>query len=225
MGHGCAIDNLPLLVSTNLVIANIMKTAKLSATDRRAGIVAAAIRLFSERGFRGVTTRELAAEVGVSEPVLYQHFATKRDLYTAIIDSKSQEVARVTSDLENYLETDDDYGFFRRLAELILGFHEKDPAYLRLLLFSALERHELADLFHARQTRAFFDAITRYIQRRVAQGAFRQIDPLFIAQSFAGMVAHFGLDRVLFPKAPQPLDRESTIDGMVSIFLKGIQND
>ncbi len=204
-----------------------MSTAapKLSGTERRAAIVSAAIRLFSERGFRGVTTRELAAEVGVSEPVLYQHFATKRELYAAIIDSKSQEVERVTADLEQYLETDDDHGFFRRLAELILSFHEQDPAYLRLLLFSALERHELAELFHSRQTCAFFSAVTRYIERRVAQGAFRQLDPLFIAKAFAGMVDRFGLDRVLFPNAPQLLDRERTIDGLVSIFLKGIQND
>ena len=204
-----------------------MSTAapKLSGTERRAAIVTAAIRLFSERGFRGVTTRELAAEVGVSEPVLYQHFATKRDLYAAIIDSKSHDVERVTTDLEKYLDTDDDHGFFRHLAELILAFHEHDPAYMRLLLFSALERHELADLFHSRQTCAFFDAVTRYIQRRVAQGAFRELDPFFIAKAFAGMVDRFGMDRVLFPKAPQLLDRDSTIDGLVSIFLRGIRND
>lgn len=198
---------------------------KLSGSERRAGIVSAAIRLFSERGFRGVTTRELAAEVGVSEPVLYQHFATKRDLYAAIIDTKSQDVDRVTADLDQYLDTNDDQAFFRHLADLILAFHEHDPAYLRLLLFSALERHELAELFHSRQTCAFFAAVTRYIERRVAQGAFRQLDPIFVARAFAGMVDHFGHDRVLFPKTPQLLDRDSTIDSLVSIFLKGIQND
>src|SRR5260370_40790063 len=59
---------------------------RLNSDQRRAAIVDAAVRLFSERGFRGTTTRELAAAVGVSEPTLYAHFATTRDLYSAIIE-------------------------------------------------------------------------------------------------------------------------------------------
>ena len=60
---------------------------RLSGAQRRAAILDAAIELFASRGFRGVTTREIAAAVGVTEPVLYQHFPSKRDLYTAIIES------------------------------------------------------------------------------------------------------------------------------------------
>ena len=59
----------------------------MTATERRAAIIQAAMKLFSERGFRGTTTREIASAVGVSEPVLYQHFPSKGDLYTAIIET------------------------------------------------------------------------------------------------------------------------------------------
>ena len=71
-----------------------MATARLSSQARRAAILDAAVRLFSEKGFRGVTTRELAAAVGVSEPVLYQHFETKRDLYHAIIEERAVQGER-----------------------------------------------------------------------------------------------------------------------------------
>ena len=63
---------------------------RMSSEERRAAIVHAACRLFAERGFRGTTTRELAAAVGVTEPVLYEHFRTKRDLYSAIIGEKAK---------------------------------------------------------------------------------------------------------------------------------------
>jgi AcrR family transcriptional regulator len=47
------------------------KRQRLSKDQRRQAIVEAAAALFAERGFRGVTTRELAKAVGVTEPVLY----------------------------------------------------------------------------------------------------------------------------------------------------------
>ena len=64
---------------------------RLSSQQRRSAILGTAIRLFAERGFRGVTTRELAAAVGVSEPVLYQHFPSKKELYSAIIEASKDE--------------------------------------------------------------------------------------------------------------------------------------
>ena len=197
---------------------------KLPAQVRKAAIVEEAIKLFSDKGFRGATTRELAAAVGVSEPVLYQHFATKSDLYSAIIETKSQEVQRITDEIQGYLEVGDDRAFLTHLAGCILDFHEHDPAYLRLLLFSALEKHELADRFHEQQSRAFLRAVVAYVERRMEQGAFRSgIDPALVAMSFIGMVAHFGLDRMLGQEGEWPQDRKTVVDGMVNIFLDGIR--
>ena len=197
---------------------------KLTALERKAAIVDAAIKLFSEKGFRGTTTRELAAAVGVSEPVLYQHFQTKSDLYAAIIiKTKSQDAQRFTEELEIYLAGADDRGFFTFLANQILDFYEKDPTYLRLLLFSALERHELKDRFHDRKAQGAMRAIAGYIGRRVRQGVFRSMDPTFLALSFMGMVAHYGQDRLFSEHSEWPADRRDVVDGMVTIFLDGIR--
>src|SRR5579884_721131 len=133
--------------------------ARLSAQERRAAIVTAAVRLFSEKGFRGTTTRELAASVGVSEPVLYQHFATKKDLYAAIIDAKSNEIEQIAGRLKSWSDSTDDQGFFACIANIILDWHEQNPAWLRLYLFSALEKHEMADLFYDRRAHGFFQFI------------------------------------------------------------------
>src|SRR5919107_1928215 len=62
---------------------------RMAAEDRRLQIALTAMRLFSERGFRGTTTKEIAQAAGVSEAIIFRHFATKEDLYSAIIDLKS----------------------------------------------------------------------------------------------------------------------------------------
>lgn len=196
----------------------------MTGQERRAAIIDAAVRLFAERGFRGTTTRELAAAVGVSEPVLYQHFKTKRELYTAIIESKMEESEKRGDHLAAYLETDDDRGLFTALAEFILDWYAEDPAYVRLLLSSGLESHELADLFHERHAERFFETLGNYIRRRIAQRAFREIDPLLAARLFTGMVAHHAQAALLFRRAAPAESRERIVDAMVDIFLDGIRN-
>lgn len=59
---------------------------RLPAAERRQALVETALRVFSEGSYRGATTAEIARAAGVSEPILYRHFASKRDLYFACID-------------------------------------------------------------------------------------------------------------------------------------------
>jgi TetR/AcrR family transcriptional regulator len=64
-----------------------MTTAiRLPAAERRRALVDTALRVFAEGSYRGTTTAEIAREAGVSEPILYRHFASKRDLYLACIE-------------------------------------------------------------------------------------------------------------------------------------------
>jgi AcrR family transcriptional regulator len=70
---------------------------RLPAEERRRAIVQAALRVFSAGSYAGSTTAEIAREAGVSEPVLYRHFASKRDLWAACLEAAWEEF-RVTID-------------------------------------------------------------------------------------------------------------------------------
>ena len=59
---------------------------RLPAAERREALIATAIRVFSDGSYRGTTTAEIARAAGISEPILYRHFASKRDLYLAALD-------------------------------------------------------------------------------------------------------------------------------------------
>ncbi|MDQ2909540.1 MAG: TetR/AcrR family transcriptional regulator, partial [Actinomycetota bacterium] len=58
---------------------------RLSAKDRRAAVVETACRVFAKSSYHGSTTAQIARETGVTEPVLYRHFASKRELYLACL--------------------------------------------------------------------------------------------------------------------------------------------
>ena len=62
-------------------------TTRLSAPERREGIIVAATRCFAERGFGGTTTARVAAEAQVNEALVFRHFGSKQALYLACVDA------------------------------------------------------------------------------------------------------------------------------------------
>src|SRR5512141_647097 len=59
---------------------------RLNAEARRQAVLDSACQVFSQLSYRGATTAEIAREAGISEPILYRHFGSKRDLYLACLD-------------------------------------------------------------------------------------------------------------------------------------------
>jgi len=64
-----------------------LKVARLPAGERRATIVAAAVEVFGSGSYAGSTTAEIARAAGVSEPIIYRHFTSKRELWFACLES------------------------------------------------------------------------------------------------------------------------------------------
>jgi AcrR family transcriptional regulator len=77
------------------------QATRLPAAERREALVDAAMRVFSEGSYAGATTAQIAREAGVSEPILYRHFASKRELYVACLDEAWRRVrARIEESIE-----------------------------------------------------------------------------------------------------------------------------
>lgn len=197
---------------------------RLSGAERRAAIVEAAINLFSQNGFRGTTTRQLASAVGVSEPVLYQHFATKKDLYDAIVDHLIQQTsATFHQSLTELGEEYDEERFFHWLGALILDWYETRTREVRLLLLGALEGHELAKVWHERAITEFLTWVEGYFQSRAESGAFVATNAQLSARAFIGMVANYGQTTMLFPHTTLNLSSEQVVTYFVELYLNGVR--
>jgi len=66
----------------------------MKAEDRREQLLETAARCFAAYGYRGTTTAKIAAEAGISEPIIYRHFKNKHDLFIALIEKVGDEVLR-----------------------------------------------------------------------------------------------------------------------------------
>jgi AcrR family transcriptional regulator len=64
----------------------------MKAQDRRSQLLDAAASCFAKYGYRGTTTARIAAQAGVSEPIIYRHFRNKHDLFIALIEKVADDV-------------------------------------------------------------------------------------------------------------------------------------
>src|SRR6186713_1162940 len=149
----------------------------MTGDKRREQILETAVNLFSQRGFKGTTTKEIARAAGVSEAMVFRHFENKDALYEAILDTKGcQDGVRrfpweENETLKKAIAEKDDTGVFYNIALDALNKHQKDVAFMRLLFYSALEEHELAERFFHEFIERVYQFIGGYIAERQQDGA------------------------------------------------------
>jgi AcrR family transcriptional regulator len=199
---------------------------RMAGEDRRRQILQVAMRLFSQHGFRGTTTKEIAQAAGVSEAMVFRHFANKEELYSAIIDHKAcADNFQLPCDVvPEAVASKDDRAVFTGLALAMMRHHEHDTEFLRLLTHSALEGHELAHMFWDRNVRGMYDFLGSYIRDRQREGAMRDVDPAIVVRGFLGMVIHHSLNNLLWDKRRLLLDitNERAAVEFTEILLRGI---
>lgn len=204
------------------------QTGRMSGDERRSQILQVAIRLFSQCGFSGTTTKEIAREAGVSEAMVFRHFATKSELYHAILDCKAceGEIRNPFDAVEQEMASNKDEQVFYKLMLNALNKHDRDPEFMRLLFHSALEGHELAEMFIERNIVPMYEFLSDYISRRQKDGAIcLDIEPRLIVRAFVGMMIHHSLNNSLWDTKRRLLNvtNEEAAKGFIKILLQGIK--
>lgn len=204
----------------------------MTGDERREQILQTAVDLFSRKGFKGTTTKEIAAAAGVSEAMVFRHFATKDDLYAAILDAKACIDGTHMFPWEGNelllkaVAEKDDFGVFYNIALAAMNKHHEDVPFMRLLFYSALEEHELAERFFQEFVSEVYKFIGGYIVERQKDGAIRQLDPRIAVRSFVGMMIHHSLNNILWDKKRVILDmtNEEAAENFARILLNGIRS-
>lgn len=198
------------------------KHKRMDGEERKAQIVSIAASLFSERGFRGTTTREIAVHAGISEATIYKHFSSKTDLYGAIIDSYCNDEKGDTAYLKR-LEGKTGRDLFMEVALLIMDHYDEDPLFIRLFLFSALEGIEFSDMVIHTKGMEMLGSVKLEVDKLIGEGVFKNVNPVLATRGFIGMVSHYCISQEVFGmKKKYKTNYKEAAETFVDIFLNGI---
>jgi AcrR family transcriptional regulator len=103
----------------------------MTGQERRQQLLDIGRRLFAERGFEGTSIEEIAAQAGVSKPVVYEHFGGKEGLYAVVVD---REVERLTTITMTLLDGKQSRPKFEAAAVTLLRYIEDNADGFRILV-------------------------------------------------------------------------------------------
>lgn len=198
---------------------------KLTAEERRDLIVAKAIELFARQGFRATRVKDIAEHVGTSDALVFQHFPTKRELYDAILDaSGARKHFTEVEQLLYYAPEYDLQDVLTRLSAWVLEETESDSAWLRLILYAALEQDDNT----ANLVEEHFCRITDYVAYEIEEGQregrFRDGDARLLARDFfAGLLGLSIMRSVVRDEDYRRDATRATAAEHVKLFLNGLR--
>jgi len=194
------------------------------AEKRREQLLKIAVRLFSERGFEGTTTKSIAAAAGVSEGIIFQHFATKEELYKNILDYSAKEsgIEEWEEQLRAYAEREDDEALVRSMVERILQSDRKDPQFQRLMYQAVLTGHPLPKIM-AQRIMPFHQFLCAYIAKRQKKGVFRKCDPNVAVHAILSMPSYYGLAKSIFGMDLLKQQERKLAESFTRLILGGLR--
>lgn len=212
---------------TPKLLAHSMSRKRLTQAERRTQIIEVAMTLFATKGFTGTTTRAIARAADVSEAIIFRHFATKEDLYNAIItytvEKRSEQWNQDTipppdpRNIEHLL---------RDFAQTFVNRNRRDPIFIRLMMYSALEDHKFREKFFTIYSNPHMRSIHQAIQAGVDQGLFHTVDPVASRRSFFHALLQYCISRfVARNETDMPERDDAMIENLVTIFVRGLRID
>lgn len=198
---------------------------RMKADQRRQHFIDAALRVFSTHGFRGTTTKAIAEAAGVSEALLFRYFPTKADLYGAILEQKARQ-AGFEARLETFrreAKRADDWALVHHVLRAIFDSYERDPDFERLMLYAALEGHELATTSRQLFGRPAFALLRDYVAQRQRAGVFRGGDPSLLVFGLVALPAYFSMTRRLLGVAVSTRSDRAAANLFTQLVLDGLR--
>lgn len=188
------------------------KQKRMRAPERRLQLIDVARTVFAQSGYFGATMDDVARAAGVTKPILYQHFASKKALYLALVDEAMLEITRAVWDA-----TEDQHDAWQMAANGLRAYFDyvkNHPDSFQILFSDAQAEEDISDRV---------DAIRLLIAERVAQLVTNSIlanwndekQIRMVATGIVGMAEMVGRDWVVTGKA-SPDDAATVLGSLIA---------
>jgi AcrR family transcriptional regulator len=201
-----------------VLAGNRPRRKRLPAAARRASILDAAIPLFAAAGYEQTRVSDVAAQVGVTEPVIFQNFGTKAELFAAALEHASQQAASYLREMSEQHPS-----VYHWLARLLAAEHldHLHTAPMFGVLFADAHRlqfvPEVSTALQRSMTRVA-EALGRILQRGQTENSIRpDIPPLGLAWLVVSLIQARQFRHAFTPEPSAALEAD-LLQGILQVF-------
>lgn len=188
--------------------------------DTQAKILDAALRLFSQRGYGGTTTRDLAQAAGVAEGTLFRHFENKKAI---LIEVATQGWIELLTDLLTELSEMGSYKAIGQVMRRRMLNLRKNSDMMRVCFMEAQFHPELREQIQTQVIGKMTDVAEAFFQTAMDKGIYRPMNPRVVARIFLGMFAVAGFSQsTLGDDAGSIQGMQELAEGLADVFLNGV---
>ena len=193
-----------------------------SFEDTHERILEKALELFSKKGFRGSTTKELAAGAEVSEVTLYRHFESKEAIFEEI--ARRFTIIPVLQNIPPEILAKPLGDKLKYIAERFFKIFRERTSMMRMMFSEAIINKEQAKMLLENLPMKALAIISKLFEREIAEGKVKKLDPKIIARLFLGTLLSYNLfQEILYGKEYESFDEGVVIETLVETYLKGIE--
>jgi AcrR family transcriptional regulator len=187
---------------------------------RRNEILAAAARVFAEKGYANTTTKEIADAADIAEGTLYNYFGGKREILLAIAHEGQASIEALLRDVHRLQGRDDMVALVERGLDVFMS----QLPFTRTLLLEAWFDDVILQDFVLDRFQWVIQLVGAFIATRVEEGGFRPVDPSLTTRMVLGMFVGVILP-ALRGVAPPPSkeERHTLAESVVDLLLDGIR--
>ena len=197
------------------------------AADPRLRLLDVALNLFARHGFDGVSTNMIAAEAGLSQPMVYYHFRSKEDLWQRAIDALMRDLGRRYPRSGEELKDLDPAAQLNVMTRRFIQMSVGDPRLSQIVILESLARSERLDWMVRAYLKSGFADFDTAIRNGIEKGQIKDLplhvisNTLVAASSLTFCVAPlvekgYGVD------VRQPARFREAADAIVEILFNGL---
>jgi len=185
----------------------------------RQRILDAAAKSFAQKGYEGATLRDIAAEVGISNPSLYNHFDGKQSLYEAVLERSIRPILRI---LDESFEPGRDPGSVARdIIEVTMGTFSQRPDVARLIQHEVLSGGKHLPPMLSKYVGSAFAAGGQLAQQRIAETGFEDADvPHLLLTMMQAVLGYFAMGPLMEEWSGQDLTTGSALSRQTRLLIE-----
>ncbi len=187
---------------------------------RRDEILKAAACVFATKGYAGSTIKEIAAQADIAEGTLYNYFDGKREILLAIVNASQAPLETMLQEVCELREREDVIALAEKIFDVLIS---QTPFTRTLMAEAWLDDVILQDVVMGRLQR-IGQHLQAFITARIADGAFRPVDPVLTSWMVIGMFSAIVIPILRgHTPVPSPERRRALAEAAVDLLLDGIR--